>query len=106
MSKVTHLSDFLGLTRSTVGVLFMVILVGLGERLAERFLPMYLLALGGGAISIGLLNGLDNFLSAVYAYPGGYLSDRIGYKRALIVFNIIAMIGFFCPGRPFPCRQP
>jgi MFS family permease len=72
----------------------MVILVGLGERLAERFLPMYLLALGGGAISIGLLNGLDNFLSAVYAYPGGYLSDRIGYKRALIVFNIIAMIGF------------
>jgi MFS family permease len=94
MSKVTHLSDFLGLTRSTVGVLFMVILVGLGERLAERFLPMYLLALGGGAISIGLLNGLDNFLSAVYAYPGGYLSDRIGYKRALIVFNIIAMIGF------------
>ena len=94
MPTITHISNFLGLTRSTVGVLFMVILVGLGERLAERFLPMYLLALGGGAISIGLLNGLDNFLSAVYAYPGGYLSDRIGYKRALIVFNIIAMIGF------------
>jgi len=94
MSTVPNISNFLGLTRSTVGVLFMVILVGLGERLAERFLPMYLLALGGGAISIGLLNGLDNFLSAVYAYPGGYLSDRIGYKRALIVFNIIAMTGF------------
>jgi MFS family permease len=72
----------------------MVILVGMGERLAERFLPMYLLALGGGAISIGLLNGLDNFLSAIYAFPGGYLSDRIGYKRALIVFNLIAMSGF------------
>ena len=94
MPTVTHISNFLGLTRSTLGLLFMVILVGLGERLAERFLPMYLLALGGGAISIGLLNGLDNFLSAVYAYPGGYLSDRIGYKRALIVFNIIAMLGF------------
>jgi MFS family permease len=66
----------------------------MGERLAERFLPMYLLALGGGAISIGLLNGLDNFLSAIYAFPGGYLSDRIGYKRALIVFNVIAMTGF------------
>jgi MFS family permease len=72
----------------------MVILVGMGERLAERFLPMYLLALGGGAISIGLLNGLDNFLSAIYAFPGGYLSERIGYKRALIVFNVIAMTGF------------
>jgi MFS family permease len=35
-----------------------------------------------------------NFLSAIYAFPGGYLSDRIGYKRALIVFNLIAMSGF------------
>jgi MFS family permease len=94
MSRILHISNFLGLTRITLGLLFMVILVGMGERLAERFLPMYLLALGGGAISIGLLNGLDNFLSAIYAFPGGYLSDRIGYKRALIVFNIIAMAGF------------
>ena len=94
MSRLAHIFGFLGLTRSTLGLLFMVILVGMGERLAERFLPMYLLALGGGAISIGLLNGLDNFLSAIYAFPGGYLSDRIGYKRALIVFNIIAMAGF------------
>ncbi|UCG08266.1 MAG: MFS transporter [Desulfobacterales bacterium] len=94
MFRLNHISNFLGLTRSTLGVLFMVILVGMGERLAERFLPVYLLALGGGAISIGLLNGLDNFLSAIYAFPGGYLSDRIGYKRALIVFNMIAMVGF------------
>ena len=71
MSRIVHISNFLGLTRSTVGVLFMVILVGLGERLAERFLPMYLLALGGGAISIGLLNGMDNVLSGLSAFPGG-----------------------------------
>jgi hypothetical protein len=80
-------SNFLGLTQSTVGLLFMVVLVGMGERMAERFLPMYLLALGDGMISIGLLNGLDNFLSAVYAFPGGYLSERIGYKRSLFVFQ-------------------
>jgi MFS family permease len=72
----------------------MVILVGMGERMAERFLPIYLMALGGGAISIGLLNGLDNLLSALYSFPGGYLSDRLGYKRALLVFNIVAMFGF------------
>jgi MFS family permease len=94
MARVARISDFLGLTRSTVGVLFMVILVGMGERMAERFLPIYLLALGGGALSIGLLNGMDNLLSALYSFPGGYLSDRFGTKRALLIFNIVAICGF------------
>jgi MFS family permease len=75
-------------------MLSMVILVGMGERMAERFLPIYLMALGGGALSIGLLNGLDNLLSALYSFPGGFLSDRLGAKRALLIFNIVAMCGF------------
>jgi len=94
MARAARVSDFLGLTRSTVGVLFMVILVGMGERMAERFLPIYLLALGGGALSIGFLNGMDNLLSALYSFPGGYLSDRFGTKLALLIFNIVAMCGF------------
>lgn len=94
MRNGRSLPDFLGLTRSTVGVLFMVILVGMGERMAERFLPIYLLALGGGVLSIGLLNAMDNLLSALYSFPGGYLSDRIGTKRALLIFNLVAMCGF------------
>ena len=94
MARLAHISDFLGLSRSTVGMLSMVILVGMGEKMAERFLPIYLMALGGGALSIGFLNGLDNLLSALYSFPGGYLSDRLGIKRALLVFNIVAMCGF------------
>ena len=95
MSRLSHIFEFFGLRRSTIGMLFMVILVGMGERMAERFLPIYLIAIGGSVLSIGLLNGLDNLLSALYAYPGGYLSDRIGTKRALLVFNIFAMVGYF-----------
>jgi MFS family permease len=94
MARHQKISDFLGLQRSTVGMLCMVILVGMGERMAERFLPIYLMALGGGALSIGLLSGLDNFLSALYSFPGGYLADRLGTKRALLLFNIVAMCGF------------
>jgi MFS family permease len=45
-------------------------------------------------LSIGLLNGLDNLLSALYSFPGGYLSDRLGVKRALLIFNLMAMAGF------------
>jgi len=94
MDRLRHITSFLGLRRSTVGMLSMVILVGMGEKMAERFLPIYLLALGGGALSIGFLNGLDNLLSALYSFPGGYLSDRFGIKRALLVFNSVAMMGF------------
>jgi hypothetical protein len=67
MFRAKGVSDFFGLTKNTAGLLFMVVWVGMGERMAERFLPIYLLALGGGVISIGLLNGLDNFLSPLLA---------------------------------------
>ncbi|RLC95598.1 MAG: MFS transporter [Chloroflexi bacterium] len=88
------ITGFLGLKKNMLVLLAMVVLVGLGEKMAERFLPIYLVALGGGALSVGLLNGMDNLLSALYSFPGGYVSDRIGYKRALILFNLIAMLGY------------
>lgn len=94
MTWCTRPVDFFGLRKSIVALLLMAVLVGLGEKMAERFLPIYLLALGGGILSVGFLNGMDNLLSALYSFPGGYLSDRLGYKRALIVFNLIAMTGY------------
>jgi len=85
---------FFGLKRSIVGILSVVILVEMGERMAERFLPIYIMALGGTAIAIGGLNALDNLLSALYSFPGGYLSDRFGIRRALLIFNAMAITGF------------
>jgi len=93
-NKTARITGFLGLRRSTVGVLAMVILVGMGERMAERFLPIYIMALGGSAVAIGLLQAMDNLLSALYSFPGGYLADRMGTKRALVVFNLVAIAGF------------
>ena len=61
-SRAARIFGFLGLQRNTVGVLAMVVLVGMGERMAERFLPIYMLALGGGAMAIGLLQAMDNML--------------------------------------------
>jgi MFS family permease len=82
-----------------LGLLGMVVLVGMGEHMAERFLPLYLqeLAQSSTAImAIGLLAGMDDLLSALYSFPGGYLSDRLGTKRALLVFNGLSMIGYLC----------
>src|SRR5262245_17122834 len=91
---LSNAAEFLGLRRSIVGLLGVVILVGMGEHLAERFLPIYLVALGGGAISVGLLNGMDNLLSALYSLPGGWLAHRLGTRRSLLIFNLLAMAGY------------
>ncbi len=94
MPRAKRIIDLLGLRRSMVGLLTMVVLVGLGEHMAEQFLPKYLIALGGGLLSAGGLNALDNLLGALYSFPGGYLADRLGNKGALLVFNLVAMLGF------------
>ena len=79
--KKLNVKEFFAINTSMVSMLVMVILVGMGEKMAERFLPIYLIALGGSTISVGFLNGLDNLLGALYSFPGGYLSNRIGYKN-------------------------
>lgn len=89
-----RLVDFLGLRRSMVGLLSMVVLLGMGEKMAERFLPLYLIALGSSTLWPGFLNALDNLLSALYSFPGGWLADRLGVKRSLLLFNVLAMAGF------------
>ena len=93
-SSGRSVAQFLALQKHTVALLFMVILVGTGERIAERFLPLYLVALGGGIASIGIFSGLNNFVNALYSFFGGYISDRIGHKHALLLFNGMTIAGY------------
>ena len=79
---------------SMMVMLAMAILVGMGEKMAERFLPLYLIALGGSTWSVGFLNAMDNLLSALYSFPGGYLADRIGHKKSLQLFTAVAIFGY------------
>ncbi|MCX6122833.1 MAG: MFS transporter [Ignavibacteriales bacterium] len=88
------ITEYLALQKNTAVLLLMVVLVGIGERIAERFLPLYLLALGGGIVSIGIFSGANNLTNALYSFFGGYVSDRIGYKRALFLFNAMTIAGY------------
>jgi MFS family permease len=94
MSRARKIAEVLGLRRGIVGMLLMVMLVGMGERMAERFLPLYLIALGSGMLWPGFLNAINNLVSALYSFPGGWLAERLGPKRSLLVFNLMAIAGF------------
>jgi MFS family permease len=93
-SKLKKTAQFLGLNRSMGAMLVMVILLGMGEKMGERFLPIYLLAIGGSVYAVGFLNALDNFLSAIYSWIGGFVSDKVGYKKALMIYTVISIFGY------------
>ena len=86
--------ESLGLERNVAVMSAAVFLLGAGEQLWSSFLPKYLGALGAGAVAIGLFGTTRDFLDAVYQYPGGFISDRIGARRALILFNSVAALGY------------
>jgi MFS family permease len=80
--------------RDAVGLLLGTVLLGLGEKACERFIPLQLENLGGGAAAVGLFQSSSNLLGAFWALPGGFLSDRLGVKRALQGFVVLAAAGF------------
>lgn len=67
---------------------------GFGEELWFRYLPAYLRSLGASAFGVGLFGTLKDLLDAVYAYPGGVVSDRLGTRRALLLFGALSTVGF------------
>ncbi|MBZ5554685.1 MAG: MFS transporter [Acidobacteriia bacterium] len=71
-----------------------VFLVAFGEELWNSFLPKYLEALGGSIALIAVFGTFKDFLDAVYQYPGGVLSDRLGERQALTLFAGMAACGY------------
>jgi MFS family permease len=94
MSWSKRIVEGLGLRRSIVGALVMAVLVGMGDQMVERFVPIYLVALTANKALPGLFQALHNVVGALYAYPGGWLAERFGAKRALALCNWLAIAGY------------
>jgi MFS family permease len=84
----------LGLERNILVMLGIILLVGLGEELWVRFLPQYLVVLGAGTWGVAAYGALKDLLDAVYQYPGGWLADHLGRRRALMLFTLVAAVGY------------
>ena len=89
------LVDYLSLERNVAIASAAVFLLGFGEELWKKFLPKYLEALGASTPVIGLFGTAEDFFDAVYQYPGGWIADHFGRRRAFLVFITIACLGYF-----------
>lgn len=87
-------AEFLGLKRNTTLLLAALVVAGTGEKLWLGFAPKYLETLGAGALLIGVFDALQTLLGAVYAYPGGWLTDRWGQRRSLLLFSLLSLVGY------------
>ena len=94
MNGWRRITDFLALRRNTSLLLVALVLALTGERLWLGFAPKYLETLGAGVFIIGLFDALQTFLGAVYAYPGGWLTDHWGQRRSLLLFNALSLAGY------------
>src|SRR4029077_1208235 len=75
-------------------LLVALVLAGTGERLWLGFVPKYLQTLGASIFIIGVFDALQTLLGALYAYPGGWLTDRWGQRQSLILFSALSLGGY------------
>jgi MFS family permease len=104
-TRAAWLRDFLSLERNVTVASGAVFLLGFGEELWKKFLPKYLEALGASTPMIGLFGTAEDFFDAIYQYPGGWIADRFGRRRALLFFLALACAGYLVyligPSWPF-----
>ena len=97
--------DYLSLERNVSIASAAVFILGLGEELWKKFVPKYLEALGANPVVIGFYGTAETFFDAIYQYPGGWLADRLGRRRAFLIFVALASVGYlvylFSPSWPF-----
>jgi len=96
---------YLSLERNVSIASAAVFIIALGEELWKKFLPKYLEALGATAGVVGVFGTAQDFFDAVYQYPGGWIADRFGRRRAFLIFVTLASTGYlvylFSPSWPF-----
>jgi MFS family permease len=105
LTRRERLSDYLSLERNVTIASVAVLLLGLGEELWKKFLPKYLESLGATTTIITIFQTTRDFFDAIYQYPGGWLADHLGRRRAFLAFIAIASVGYFIymisPSWPF-----
>ncbi|MFW5956188.1 MAG: MFS transporter [Halorhabdus sp.] len=86
--------SFFALRRDVLVLSLAMFAFSLGFQMTSRYLPEYMTALGASGFVVGLFGTFGNVISAVFPYPGGAVSDRIGSRYALTLFGLLSTVGF------------
>jgi MFS family permease len=86
--------QFFALERDVLVLSVAMLAFSLAFQMTSRYVPEYMRVLGASAGVIGLYGSVGNLVSALYPYPGGALSDRIGSRVALTAFGVVSTLGF------------
>ena len=85
---------FFALERDVLVLSLAMFAFSLGFQMTNRFLPDYMVALGATGLVVGLFGTFGNIIAALYPYPGGAVSDRLGSRYSLTVFGLLSTLGF------------
>ena len=80
--------------RAATVLLIAIFLIASGEQLWTAFVPQYLQALGASIVAVSAYGVGKDLLDAVYQYPGGALTARLGARASLVLFNVLALAGY------------
>ncbi|RDZ33652.1 MULTISPECIES: MFS transporter [unclassified Haloferax] len=86
--------QFIGLERDVLVLSVAMFAFSLSFQMTGRYVPEYLRVLGAGATVVGLYGSVGNLIGALYPYPGGALSDRLGSRLSLTLFGTLSSAGF------------
>ena len=70
------------------------ILANIGGRIFRPFLSLYIIALGGTVVQVGIFFTIDTIVTALMRPFGGWLSDTIGRLQAVGIGTVFGLIGF------------
>jgi MFS family permease len=86
---------FLGLRGNALTISVAELIAGMGLFLTMPFWSIYVLSLGASVTMVGLLNTIQGLFTASLMCPIGYLSDRIGRKKPVVIAGFLASLGPF-----------
>lgn len=93
-SAVDILRQFVVLRRDVLVLSLAMFAFSLGFQMTSRYLPEYMRVLGASGFVVGLYGTIGNVIGAVYPYPGGAVSDRLGSCYAVTAFGLLSTLGF------------
>lgn len=88
------LNDFSFIRGNFLIILMGWLMVDFAREMAGTYYPLYVVALGGTATTIGIINAAATMTEALVKIPGGHLADKYRRKRLILVMSFLASIAY------------